>query len=442
MRALTIACVLGAVAASFSLSTNAANQPGPTLVAKGRTPDLKVIYTANLRGVLDVCGCQALQPGGLARRATLIDQLRKTASATLVVDAGDNLPASRAEPETLTFIYGQLQRMGYQAVGIGPFDLALPKEKVLESARTAGLAIVESGSEAQAPGDARIIRVGELRIGVIAAARRAGDIDAAEIVRRVSISSRKIRPAVDLLLLLSQLAPADVDACTRAVPEIDLVVSGRHEADLKPPSRSTRAYLLPSSFYGHSVGVADVYLDARKHVDAVAVEQRPVDAQIARNPNVETAVKEFYETHYTVSPGNSQVAATQRVLALAIPKAGEKATGCLGCHQEPAKAWKATAHAKAWQTLVAKHSEGRLDCVGCHTTNTLTLDSLAVESSGVGCATCHGGDTDHSRHPTDTRYIVRRPSRQICVSCHTTEQSPHFNYEEYLARIACTRIQR
>ena len=49
---------------------------------------ITVLYTGNTQSYLEPCGCYPGQAGGIARRATLIDQIRKQEKSVLLVDAG------------------------------------------------------------------------------------------------------------------------------------------------------------------------------------------------------------------------------------------------------------------------------------------------------------------------------------------------------------------
>jgi 2',3'-cyclic-nucleotide 2'-phosphodiesterase (5'-nucleotidase family) len=317
----------------------------PALLAALPPPsgDLRLVYTANLRGVLDPCGCQALQPGGLARRAAFLQRLRQEKIPTLLLDAGDNLAPGRAAPEMLRFTYRTLRELGYHAVNVGPFDLALPAAQVREAAREAGLSLVGAPEPGRDLASAsRILKAGRWKVAVVSAGARPGEPDAEQAIARTVAAVRRARRQADLVVVLSQLPPEAVERCAREAPEADLFISGRHDADLNPPERVGGARLLPCSLYGQGVGVAAVTFGKNGRAREVQVAQHRLDAQVARDPAVEEAVKRFYQEHATLSPEAARSAEATRTAETAQALSGalggvlggaRQDTGCVGCHQ-------------------------------------------------------------------------------------------------------------
>lgn len=96
---------------------------------------------------------------------------------------------------------------------------------------------------------------------------------------------------------------------------------------------------------------------------------------------------------------------------------------CGSCHTDELKVWNASPHAKAYETLQAKHVEYNLECVGCHVTGYgkpggSTVTHVA-KLEDVGCEVCHGPGSLHVEKPEARDLVVRRPDPQSCVSeCH------------------------
>src|SRR4051812_23644165 len=97
--------------------------PGP--------PDLLIFYASGVRGAL---ASPATGPGGMARRATLVDRARVNAPALLQVDAGDLTPKAEdeaaltavdARASRTRLVFQTYRRMGVDAVTLGESDWAL-----------------------------------------------------------------------------------------------------------------------------------------------------------------------------------------------------------------------------------------------------------------------------------------------------------------------------
>lgn len=115
---------------------------------------------------------------------------------------------------------------------------------------------------------------------------------------------------------------------------------------------------------------------------------------------------------------------------------------CASCHRAAHSQWNTTAHASAFATLVEREKHFDLECVGCHVTGYQEpggsslgfLDGLA----NVQCESCHGPGSLHAAAPTSAgkaQAILRDVREATCLSCHTPEHSPRFDYDSYLPRI-------
>jgi hypothetical protein len=108
---------------------------------------------------------------------------------------------------------------------------------------------------------------------------------------------------------------------------------------------------------------------------------------------------------------------------------------CAKCHKEQASQWATTRHSRAFITLRNVGKASRTDCIVCHTTPAESL-SLTSSVSGIGCSTCHGDASRHLANVKESGNIVRKPERSLCVTCHTEESSPHFDFKAYLPKVA------
>lgn len=90
-------------------------------------PDRLVILTTTyVRGEVSDRGLLATPLGGMARRATVIEQQRSTGAPILLLDGGDLPPADFRDPwprETAAFVWDWMAKLGYDAVTPGDGDL-------------------------------------------------------------------------------------------------------------------------------------------------------------------------------------------------------------------------------------------------------------------------------------------------------------------------------
>ncbi len=111
---------------------------------------------------------------------------------------------------------------------------------------------------------------------------------------------------------------------------------------------------------------------------------------------------------------------------------------CGSCHPDALTVWQGTRHPHAFEDLEAKGKQYHLDCIGCHVSGwqqpggVCRIDQTEQRRE-VGCESCHGPGSAHVALPT--RATIRRGSKEVCVGCHDHENSTHFEYESYLAKI-------
>ena len=115
---------------------------------------------------------------------------------------------------------------------------------------------------------------------------------------------------------------------------------------------------------------------------------------------------------------------------------------CKPCHSKIYNVWKETPHADAWQSMVDSAGVDT-SCVACHATGYGEpdgfIDTLSTPNlTNVQCEMCHGPGSIYKKLPImkDREKALASgmviPNESVCISCHTAEQSPDFNYEEAL----------
>ncbi len=109
---------------------------------------------------------------------------------------------------------------------------------------------------------------------------------------------------------------------------------------------------------------------------------------------------------------------------------------CLACHPQAGAVYEKTKHAHAYETLQTQGKGYHLDCVGCHVTGWQRPDGVCrvdkvEDRASVGCESCHGPGSRHVVEPVkETIRLGNAP--QACVGCHDPENSPHFDFAQYL----------
>jgi 2',3'-cyclic-nucleotide 2'-phosphodiesterase (5'-nucleotidase family) len=171
----------------------------------------------------------------VARRATRLKFERQQAAHVLVVDAGDSLMGD-SDPALKTLgatSVEALNRLGYDAIALGPLDLILGAERLRARIQEAKFAVVAANVRLADGGDylaqPYIIRaIDGHRIAIIGLAPQAegkGLVISDPLTTLREIMA-EITPQADIILVLSH-AGAEVDRAIAAqVPDVDVVVTG------------------------------------------------------------------------------------------------------------------------------------------------------------------------------------------------------------------------
>lgn len=84
---------------------------------------ISILFTANTRGNLAPQWVAGKPLGGLARRTAKLKELRQSYPHSVLIDAGDLL-ASTSKDETRGFLAAAYAHMKYDAIGVGPLEMA------------------------------------------------------------------------------------------------------------------------------------------------------------------------------------------------------------------------------------------------------------------------------------------------------------------------------
>ena len=119
---------------------------------------------------------------------------------------------------------------------------------------------------------------------------------------------------------------------------------------------------------------------------------------------------------------------------------------CKKCHLKNFMRWYGSKHSRAYLSLVKKSRQYDEDCIGCHSLGFRQKGGFRHISKNitpfvnVQCEACHGAGNLHVKNGGDPREIRRVVPREVCIRCHTEEQSPDFIYRVYLSRLSCDKV--
>jgi 2',3'-cyclic-nucleotide 2'-phosphodiesterase (5'-nucleotidase family) len=418
---------------------------------------LVVFATGANRGELEPCGCSPAQKGGLARRAALVDSLRRTAGPAILLDCGDHTHADRERDERLNgFIRWAMDSMGYDAMTLGELELgrgAAYVKAMLDSVRTPiTLANVRFRASGEPVGErSLVIRRGETTCAVLGLIgpdllptgfdTLAGGFEVADPVATARELVPELRPQADFVIVLAHLAPGAARALADQVPGVDLVVLGHEQGPLPAAGSTTGAATAASGERGQWLSRTQLERIAESSPEVrVTGAVIPLTLRDHRaSPDIAAALDELHRT-MNAERRAASIAEAERLAELRPLPGQDRHLGdrrCARCHQSIHDDWQRTAHAHAFDTLVKSHREHDPECLPCHVTGFETAGGFLggapyQDMREVQCESCHGMGTLHDMMGA----LDPDPGLAACRRCHTPEMSPEFDFARYWPPIA------
>ncbi|MFO0871469.1 MAG: multiheme c-type cytochrome [Pirellulales bacterium] len=459
------------------LPANSNSRPKPTELASVRLPlfegwekpDVALVLTGRLAGYIEPCGCAGLanQKGGLTRRFTLLNDLRKQGWTLVPLDVGDQIKRFGRQSEIkFQMTFEGLKLMDYQAIGLGPHDLRLSSGELFAAISDQPARFVCANAavlDRELLPRSVAIEANGWKIGVTAVLgdeyRR--DIRVDEVTHEPAADGLRLawaqleREKCDLHVMLVYGSLAETHRLARQFPQFQLVVTtgGGEEPPLAPePVPNTSTPVIQVGGKGMYVGVLGLY---RSGDETVRYQRVPLDDRFADTP----AMLELLSAYQDQLQAAGLEGLGVKPQAHPSGRSFVGTAACGNCHTQALAAFEKTSHAHALDTLIHPRERSAIsrqhdpECLSCHVTGWnpqlqlpfktgyLSLESTA-ERVHVGCENCHGPGSAHVAAEENEqttaaardklRQEMRLPlakARNKCVECHDLDNSPAFQLE-------------
>ncbi|HWL08120.1 MAG TPA: multiheme c-type cytochrome [Planctomicrobium sp.] len=476
--------------------SSAAPKKPKGLLEDWSTPQAALVFTGDIHGHLEPCGCTAGQSGGFALRGDLLRQLREEKKwPTVALDVGGSLNDARLSyPQTkykFNAILKGLNTLGYSGIALGKEELLLGAEALfteftnvsaIENFHVPFLGsntTIFGSKDLGTPTSTQFIEAGGMKIGVasIAGNSTRSVLETSGVTRDPSTlqvdDPRTILPGVieelkkgqpDLLVLLSASSMEESQALAREFPQFHIVVTAESAEDPRvEPVYIGETLLVQVGRKGKNAAVVGVLPDGKLKSTVVSLS---VD-QFTDLPAMIDLMRDYQ---------NSLKEAWPELSAQSIPdpQAGQfvGAEACKTCHSFAYSVWKESKHAHAYDSLITGRPgteatwTSRIydpECLACHVTGWDPQRALRYESgfidkqktphlAGQQCENCHGAGSAHvaaenawkrgtpltpevTAGRESIRMTLSRARTDLCVRCHDGDNSPHFDFDKYWPKV-------
>jgi hypothetical protein len=378
------------------------------------------------------------------------------------------------------------KQIGLLASGVGECDLAAGPAFAAEIARDAGFHFLASNLLDKAGkklfSSHMIVESAGIRVGLFGiCGTLSGNIPSQQGIQQedpLAAARREVeflRPRAHLVVCLSHMGlQADQDLA-RNLPGLDLIVGGHSREMTTDPIVLGRTLVVQAYCQGKYVCKLELDAPATWPTTASWVNARygspgpggpaaprfdclfaPMDKNVGEDASVTSELKTLAAEVAKLSgaqppppaPAVGPVARPAPAPSSSVPATPQStfvywgAPLCASCHTEQTAFWKKTVHATAMDVLRKRGKSMDLECIGCHTTGFRKPGGFDTANrmfnfENVQCEACHGPGLEHGK---GTLGATAR-SRATCVGCHTTERSPHFDYDAMLSAMSCPKMQ-
>jgi hypothetical protein len=400
---------------------------------------LTLVVSGDTGGWLTPCGCASNQSGGLLRRGTYIDGLRKGGGRVVYLDAGGAAGGSSDyHKEKFEAILRGEKLMGIEAHNLGKAEVAFGAAYLRDLPKRVDVPLISANVRdekgelvTRAYNTVTIAGVRVLVVGVVSPKFAAAGLAVGD-PRQAVLDVLSQAKGMDWKIVLAYLPEEELNQLAASLPEVDAVIGGPTGQAISPrkvgpvtlaAATNKGKFLVKLSGEGNSGLTGEV----------VQVGPDIADSP-AQTENLAAYLKRLGERDFSANESGL----VESAVGLPADYRFAGSASCASCHQTEDSAWHSSKHSHAVETLEGKGFHVDSYCQSCHTTGfgmSGGFEKLSTGAArfGVGCENCHGPAAAHVKDPKK-----RTPWRAAdqCARCHDHENSPAFNYDAYWAKIA------
>ena len=406
--------------------------------------ELTLIYSGNLDGELEPCGCsEEGDLGGIKRRVNMVDRLRRKDPDLFLISAGGLLISDTPQDRLISeYILKGLSSLNYDAIGVQWRDLAFGKEFLSQYK----LPFVVSNMKDSPFNPNRIIRRGQHAVAYFQWLDPATDPQR-QMQGKHGTAGEDIDGMAQDIAIAKHNGATTVLASTLTLEEaqqqlpldnVDILIIRAKYEEYGEPQQTGRTLVIQPGSRGMRLGRLDMETASNGDILKWQHEIIPLPKSVGDAPRM---VSWYEEYNARVKEEYEKSVALRKALETGeSPFAGEQA--CQDCHQQEYAVWSKSRHAQAFYTLQDVKKAFDPNCIICHTVGFDKAGGFIDPDTTpslmhVQCESCHGAAREHVESEGAKPVANANWSHeQICSQCHTQPHSPSFNFDTYWPKIA------
>lgn len=409
-----------------------------------------IVYSSDLDGELEPCGCTMESDfGGLKRRAYVIEQLRLKHPSLILLSGGRLLDTSSPLVKLKNgFIISGILQQNYDAIGLQPKDLSFgldilfpeSEEKYIPWVATNSIpnsmpSEQERKTPIQIPSVIKITR-SEYTFAYFSASTYKNaqgkqlPIDTEQLITNIQAANE----AGEITILAIEEGSHELDSLI-GMPFLDILIRPQRDEFYQEPLFNNNTLILSPGNRGMYLGAVTIKIHNNKIEPNPTHKIIPLDDKVPDSPRMEKWYSEYNE-------------AVELKYKKSVEKRNKQATPifamnqtCKTCHPKEHDIWSGTDHSHAFKSLQKASKSFDPACIGCHVVG-FNKDGGFINEfhtpalKNVQCESCHGPSLDHSQNPIETKTAnTSWTMEQVCKQCHVYKHSPKFTTDSYWPRI-------
>lgn len=259
--------------------------------------EITILYTGETHAMLYPCSCPKEPDGGVARRATLIKELRKANPDTLLLDSGgffagglmdEYTQNTQLDMQRALVNLKAMELMKYDAVTIGDDEFNFGREFFQENIDKTNLVFLSSNIVSSNVTSSRILpyiikevagtKFGLIGVTHLSAKEKAGGLEFIEPKTAVKQAVEELKKKnVPIIVLLSHLGESEDLNLIKEISGIDILIIGHSRAKEEAATKIGETLILRPSWQGRRLGKLSLTLTDNKITDYKAEELRLLD---------------------------------------------------------------------------------------------------------------------------------------------------------------------
>lgn len=371
-------------------------------IVNGNEQSLTIIYTGDMEGELEPCGCSPKTDfGGMARFAGYINENKEKLSPYVLIDAGNfsgkDTPQGRLKAEAMLKAFSL---MNYDVVALLTKEKTFPQDflfPLIERYKTPAI------SDSLPYGKSILLKRGGFELNIS--------------VNPEGYQKDRVN------ILLTDRPISEV----KHLDGWDIIILSSGEI-LEEPLRINGKIILSGYPKGKRLGILTVKMNSNEKGMQYQHTWQVLGRDAKEDPGVRRIIKEYNFKVGRLSDSSITIVAEGPYVGL---------SRCAVCHQPFIESWRKTRHANAFLSLSQTGRERDPECLGCHTLGFgeeggFVNIEATPELANVQCEACHGPGREHLQ---DYSKPMAPVTKDTCIKCHTQQNSPDFNYRYYLEKI-------